>query len=59
MYELKEEFDRKEKRHKAYLFLFIITVLINTFIDLFDLGIEKVSTYRIVISMLFFSIIFY
>ncbi len=59
MYELKEESERKEKRYRAYLFLFIITVLINTFIDLFDLGIEKVPTYRIVISLLVYSIIFY
>lgn len=36
MYEFKEESGRKEKRYKAYLFVFIITVLIYTFIDLFD-----------------------
>jgi hypothetical protein len=59
MYEFKEESGRKEKRYKAYLFVFIITVLINTFIDLFDLGIEKVSMYRIVISLLVYFIIVY
>lgn len=55
----KEESERREKRYKAYLFVFIITVLISTFIDLFDLGIEKVSMHRIVISLLVYSIIFY
>jgi hypothetical protein len=59
MYEFKEESERKEKRYKAYLFVFIITVLTNTVIDLFDLGIEKVSMYRIVINLLVYSIIFY
>ncbi|SNT56862.1 hypothetical protein SAMN05444672_15622 [Bacillus sp. OK838] len=59
MYEFKEEFDRKEKKYKIYLFLFIISVLINTFIDIFDLGIEKVSGVRIVISLLIYSVIFY
>ncbi|MDF9759500.1 hypothetical protein OKW24_001273 [Peribacillus simplex] len=59
MYEFKEEFDRKEKIYKIYLFLFIISVLINTFIDIFDLGIEKVSGVRIVISLLIYSVIFY
>jgi hypothetical protein len=59
MYEFKEESESKEKRYRAYLFVFIITVLINTFIDLFDLGIEKVSMYRIVIGLLVYSIIFY
>lgn len=59
MYEFQEESERIERRYKAYLFVFIITVLINTFIDLFDLGIEKVSIYRTVISLLVYSIIFY
>ena len=59
MYEFKEESERKEKKYKAYLFVFIITVLTNTVIDLFDLGIEKVSMYRIVINLLVYSIIFY
>ncbi|MGF6949856.1 hypothetical protein QF028_002361 [Neobacillus sp. B4I6] len=59
MYEFKEEFDKKEKKYKIYLFLFIISVLINTFIDIFDLGIEKVSGVRIVISLLIYSVILY
>jgi len=59
MYEFKYESERKEKKYKLYLFLFIITVLINTFIDIFDLGIEKVSGFRIVSSLLFYGIILY
>ncbi|MEH7549722.1 MULTISPECIES: hypothetical protein [Bacillaceae] len=60
MYEFKDEFERKEKKYKIYLYLFIISVLINTFIDIFfDLGIEKVSGVRIVISLLFFGVILY
>ncbi|MFP5109033.1 hypothetical protein ACSU6B_20060 [Neobacillus sp. C211] len=59
MYEFKEEFDKKEKKYQIFLFLFIISVLINTFIDIFDLGIEKVSRVRIVISLLIYSVILY
>ena len=59
MYEFKDEFERKEKNFKIYLFLFAITVLINTFIDFFDLGIEKVSEYRVVISLLIYGVIYY
>ncbi|MEH7304134.1 hypothetical protein SAMN05444673_3925 [Bacillus sp. OV166] len=59
MYEFKDEFERKEKKYKIYLYLFIISVLINTFIDIFDLGIEKVSGVRIVISLLFYGVILY
>ncbi|TWD93492.1 hypothetical protein FB550_115136 [Neobacillus bataviensis] len=59
MYEFKDEIERKEKKYKIYLYLFIISVLINTFIDIFDLGIEKVSGVRIVISLLFFGVILY
>jgi len=59
MYEFKYESERKELKHKIYLFLFIITVLINTFIDIFDLGIEKVSGFRIIISLLIYGIILY
>ena len=59
MYEFKDEFERKEKKYKIYLYLFIISVLINTFIDIFDLGIEKVSGVSIVISLLFFGVILY
>lgn len=59
MYEFKYESERKEIKYKIYLFLFIITVLINTFIDIFDLGIEKVPGIRIVISLLIYGIILY
>lgn len=59
MYEFKYESERKEIKYKIYLFLFIITVLINTFIDIFNLGIEKVSGFRIVISLLIYGIILY
>ncbi|MGG4386285.1 hypothetical protein ABEX08_30250 [Priestia megaterium] len=59
MYKFKDEFERKEKKFKIYIFLFVISVLINTFIDIFDLGIEKVSGVGIVISLLFFGVILY
>ncbi len=36
---------------------FIIIVLINTFIDIFGLGIEKLSVFRIVSSLIFYGII--
>ena len=49
----------KKKNYKIYLFLFAITVLINLFIDFFDLGIEKVSGFRVVISLLIYSVILY
>ncbi|SFA99673.1 MULTISPECIES: hypothetical protein [unclassified Bacillus (in: firmicutes)] len=59
MYEFKDEFERKEKKFKIYIFLFVISVLIHTFIDVFDLGIEKVSGVGLVISLLFFCVILY
>ena len=59
MYECKDEFERKENKYKIYLFLFIISVLINTFIDIFDLAIEEVSVVRIVISLLLYGVILY
>lgn len=57
MLEFKDEFERKERNYKRYLFLFVITVLIHTFIDFFDLGIENVSKLRVVISLLFYGVI--
>lgn len=59
MYDFKHESERKEKKFKIYLYLFSITVLINTFIDFFDLGIEKVSEFRVVISLLIYVVILY
>ena len=59
MYEFKHESERKEKIFKVYLFLFTITVLIYTFIDFFDLGIEKKSEFRVVISLLIYRVILY
>ena len=59
MLEFKDEFERKERNYKRYLFLFVITVLIHTFIDFFDLGIEIVSKLRVVISLLFYGVILY
>ncbi|OKL37536.1 hypothetical protein BLL40_04300 [Domibacillus mangrovi] len=59
MYEFKYESKKKEKKYKIYLFVFIITVLINTFIDIFNLGIEKISGFRIASSLLFYGIILY
>ncbi len=59
MYDFKHESERKEKKFKIYLYLFAITVLINTFIDFFDLGIEKVSEFRVVISLLIYVVILY
>ncbi len=57
MLEFKDEFERKERNYKRYLFLFVITVLIHTFIDFFDLGIDNVSKLRVVISLLFYGVI--
>ncbi len=54
MYEFKDESVRKEKKFKTYIFLFVISVLINTFIDFDDLGIK-----REVYSLLFFCVILY
>ncbi|SMQ78126.1 hypothetical protein SAMN05444673_3254 [Bacillus sp. OV166] len=54
MYEFKDEFERKEKKFKTYIFLFVISVLINSFIDFNDLGIK-----REVYSLLFFCVILY
>jgi hypothetical protein len=59
MYEFKEESERKEKIIKIYLFLFAVTALINTVIDFFGLGTEKVSGYRIVISLSVYAFILY
>lgn len=59
MYEFKHEFERREKIYKIYLILFVITVLINIFINFFDFGIGKFSETRVVISLLFWGIIFY
>lgn len=59
MLEFKDEFERKERNYKRYLFLFVITVLIHTFIDFFDLGIDNVSKLRVVISLLFYGVILY
>lgn len=59
MLQFKDEFERKERNYKKYLFLFVITVLIHTFIDFFDLGIENVSKLRVVISLLFYGVILY
>jgi hypothetical protein len=59
MFELKDEFDRKEKNFKTYLFLFVISVLIHTFTDFYDLGIERVSKLRVVINLLFYGVILY
>lgn len=57
MLEFKDEFERKERNYKRYLFLFVITVLIHTFVDFFNLGIESVSKLRVVISLLFYGVI--
>jgi hypothetical protein len=54
MYEFIDEFERKEKKFKRYIFLFVISVLINSFIDFDDLGIK-----REVYSLLFFCVILY
>lgn len=59
MYEFKEESERKEKKFKIYLRLFVISVLINAVIDFFDLGIEEVSKFRVVISLLIYGVILY
>ncbi|CAH0266679.1 hypothetical protein SRABI133_03545 [Peribacillus simplex] len=59
MYEFKDESQRKEKKFKIYIFLFPMSVLINTFIDFFDLGIEKVSEFRVVLSLFFYGVILY
>ncbi len=59
MYETNGESQRKERKFKVYLFLFVISVLINTFIDFFGLGIEEVSKYRIVFNLLIYGVIFY
>lgn len=59
MYETKDETQRKERKFKIYLLLFVISVLINTFIDFLDLGIEEVSKFRVVISLLIYGIILY
>lgn len=59
MYEFKYESERKEKKYKIYLILFIITILINTFIDFFNMGIEKVSGFRIASGLIFYGIILY
>jgi hypothetical protein len=59
MYEFKDESERKETKFKIYLVLFVISVLINTFIDFFRLGIEEISKYRIVFSLLIYVVIFY
>lgn len=59
MYEFNNEFERKEKKYKIYLIVFIITALIYIFIDIFDLGIEKASGFRTVISLLFYGSILY
>lgn len=59
MLEFKDEFERKERNYKRYLFLFVITVLIHTFIDFFDLGNDNVSKLRVVISLLFYGVILY
>ncbi|MBT2730812.1 hypothetical protein J7E63_28800 [Bacillus sp. ISL-75] len=59
MYEFKDKSEKKRKKYKIYLFLYIISVLINTFIDIFDLGFEKVSGVRIVISLLFYGVVLY
>ena len=59
MLEFKDEFERKERNFKRYLFLFVIAVLVHTFIDFFDLGIERVSKIRVVISLLSYGIILF
>jgi hypothetical protein len=59
MYEFKVESKRKENRNKIYLCVFIIAVIINTFIDFLDFGIEKVSLLRKITSLLLYGIILY
>ncbi len=59
MYEFKDESERKEKKFKIYLLLFVISVLINTFIDFFVLGIEEVSKFRVVVSLFIYVVIIY
>ncbi|MED3688040.1 hypothetical protein P4534_04210 [Peribacillus butanolivorans] len=58
MYQFQLEFQRKERIFKAYIFLFIITALVNVFLFLVDNN----SSYPILrgsISLLFFCTILY
>lgn len=60
MYEFKHESQKKERKFKLYLFLFIISVLVNVCLDFFDFfGIGKTSGFNIVVNLLISATILY
>lgn len=59
MYEFKHESQKKERKFKLYFFLFIISVLVNVYLDFFDFGIRKTSGFNIVANLLISATILY
>ncbi|MDN7242225.1 hypothetical protein QWY14_10470 [Planococcus sp. N028] len=59
MHEFQRESETKRKKRKFYLSAFILIVAIYTVMDIFDSGIESVSRFRIISSLLFNAVVFY
>ncbi|MFD6441197.1 hypothetical protein ACFWDG_15570 [Peribacillus sp. NPDC060186] len=58
MLQFQHEFQRKERIFKAYIFLFIITALVNVVLFLVDIN-SSYPMFRGSISLLFFCTILY
>jgi hypothetical protein len=59
MYEFKHELEKKEKKLKLYLILYIFTTLINLIFDFTDLWTGKISILRFIFNILFYAFILY
>lgn len=59
MYEFRHEFEKKEKKFKLYLLLFIISSLIYLSLIFMDFWIGKISGLRFVVSLLFYVLVLY
>lgn len=59
MYEFKHESEKKERKFKLYLILFILSRLVHVCLDFFDFGIGKTFGMRIVGNLLFSVTILY
>lgn len=59
MYEFTHEFEKKEKKLKLYILLFIISSLIYVSIDFIGFWVGKTSGFRFIVNLLFNGIVLY
>lgn len=59
MHEFNRENKNKRRRQKFYLIAFAFAASIHLFMNFFGLGAEKFSGFRMICSVLFFTVVFY